>query len=634
MIEINLKRRTLYLIVLLLIACVSAVYWDVDKFEFISFDDSQYVSNNYHIFSGFNKKNMLWAFTSFYAANWHPLTWLSHMLDCQLYRLKPAGHHLTNVMFHLLNTLLLFFVLKGMTGAVWRSALVAALFGLHPLHVESVAWVSERKDVLSAFFMLLSVLFYSSFVIRQKRSYYEGALVTFALGLMAKPMIVTLPFVLLLLDFWPFRRFALTGTVSLNGDVSQKRFISLCIEKIPFLVLTAASCIVTALAQHAGKAIGKTDKFSFVAGFANAMISYVNYMGKMFWPVKLSFFYPFPATLPSIWNLLFSFIILFIITFFAIILVKKKPYFLMGWLWFLGTMVPVIGIVRVGSQAMADRYTYIPLIGLFIIFVWALYEVAARSRMFKSVTIGALLVVLCLLAYQARKQTQYWKDDLTLGNHGLSVSKENFFAYNLEGNYLLSQNNYREAFRCFATSLFLCPEQEVPLSNIGLIFLKQGKPKEAIAVYKKLLIKDPDNIMANLNCGNAYGLLGDTRSAIACFTRIITIDSTYALAIHNIGEAFEAQRDYQKCRSYLLMALQRDPNNAETYYALGNCCFYDNDMLAAVQWYKKSISLYYDFADSHRQLGKAYSSSSRHDLAQREFAIADSLTSLDTAKKR
>lgn len=620
----------MYLILFLLIASTSFAYWNVDKCEFVNFDDYQYVSNNYHITSGFDKKNILWAFTSFYAANWHPLTWLSHTLDCELYRLKPAGHHLTNLVFHLLNTLLLFLVLKGMTGAVWRSALVAALFGLHPFHVESVAWVSERKDVLSTFFMVLTLLCYSSVSIRKKWRYYFGALFMFALGLMAKPMIVTLPFVLLLLDFWPLQRLTLHTEPDLppGNSIRKKTLPLLLVEKIPFFVLAAASSIITLLAQHAGKAIGKTDKFSLLSGLANSVISYVSYIGKMFWPVNLSFFYPFPAAMPSVWNLLFSCIILIIITGIALFYLKKMPYLLMGWLWFLGTLVPVIGIIPVGSQAMADRYSYIPLIGLFIIIAWLLHDFASRSRIIKIIIITFSVAILCLITYQTRKQVQYWKNDLTLGNHGLAVSKANFFAYNIKGNYLLSQNNYDEAFRCFSTSLSLCPNQLITRSNVGLIYLKQGKPKEAVAVYKEILSKDPNDIIANLNCGNAFGMLGDTKSAIQCFNRVIAVDSSVTPAIHNLGEAFGSQKEYQKCRHFLLEAIRRDPYNAESYYALGNCCFYDNDMVEAVRWYEKSIALWYNFTDSHRQLGKAYTSCGRQDLAQRQFTIGDSLASL------
>jgi hypothetical protein len=298
-------RTTLYIVLFLLAASTFFAYWNIDSCEFISLDDHQYVSKNYHVLSGFNKKNILWAFATVEAANWHPLTWLSHELDCELYGDKPAGHHLTNLLLHIINTLLVFFVLRAMTGSVWRSALVAALFGLHPLHVESVAWVSERKDVLSTLFLFLTLLSFTFFVRHKKWRYYLGALFLFALGLMAKPMIVTLPFLLLLLDFWPFRRFEAPNlpNPASGGTFLFKKMILLSAEKIPFFILSLVSSIITVFAQHAGNAIVKTDELPLLHRIANAAVSYVSYIGKMFWPVHLSFFYPLPRGLPSAGNL-------------------------------------------------------------------------------------------------------------------------------------------------------------------------------------------------------------------------------------------------------------------------------------------------------------------------------------------
>lgn len=564
------SRQSLYLILFLLVAAMSFAYWNIDKCEFITFDDYQYVSNNYHITSGFSKKNILWSFTSFYAANWHPLTWFSHTLDCELYGLKPAGHHLTNLVFHLLNTLFLFLLLRGATGAVWRSALVAALFGLHPLHVESVAWVSERKDVLSTFFMMLTLLFYASFSIRRRRLYYFGAVIAFAFGLMAKPMLVTLPFVLLLLDFWPLRLHPLPAEPDLTpgNTILKKDLLFLLADKIPFFCLAAASCVITVLAQHGGEAIGKTDSLSLLSGLANSVISYVSYIGKMFWPVNLSFFYPFPVVMPSLWNLLFSCIILISLTGVALTVAKRMPYVIMGWLWFLGTLVPVIGIVPVGSQAMADRYTYIPLIGLFIVIAWLLRDIASRSSIVKVIVVTGSLVVLCCATYQTRKQVDYWQNDVTLGDHGLAVSKANYFAYNIKGNYLLSHHSDHEAFRCFAASLALRPDQWMPRLNLGLIYLKQGRPKEAIPLFKELLAKDSTDVLANFNCGNAYEMLGDTTVAIECFGRAIAADSLFTPAVHRLGEALGAQKEYATYRHVLSATIRRNPRDADSLETL------------------------------------------------------------------
>jgi protein O-mannosyl-transferase len=628
------SRTSLYLILFLLIASTSIAYWNIDKCEFISLDDHQYVSKNDHVMSGFNKKNILWAFTTFEAANWHPLTWLSHAFDCTLYGDKPAGHHLTNLMLHIINTLLLFFVLRAMTGSVWRSALVAALFGLHPIHVESVAWVSERKDVLSTLFMFLTMLSYTFFVLQKKCRYYFGALILFALGLLAKPMIVTLPFLLLVLDYWPFGRLQTLPEQNKLAGVSlrKKRLLILIGEKTPFIVLSLASCIITIFAQHAGNAIVKAEELSLLQRFANSVISYASYIGKVFWPVHLSFFYPLPPGLPSAGNLCLAGSMLLVITFFALIIMKKKPYVLAGWLWFLGTLVPVIGIVQVGSQAMADRYTYVPLIGVFIILSWLLGDLASRTRLLKITVITGSFIILFILIFQTRNQVGYWKNDLTLANHALAVTKDNFLAYRIKGNALLEQNIYDEAVFCFRKSLSFMPSQTSPRLNIGLVHLRQKKPREAIAVFNELLAEDSNSTLANLNCGKAYMMLGDTKSAIRCFERAIAKEPFFTAALYNLGITYGAIKDFLKCRDYLLEVVRLNPKDAEAYYSLGKCCYYGNSIEEAIQCYMKSIALDYDFPDSHRKLGEAYNSCGKADLAKKQFAIADSLASCQGIK--
>jgi tetratricopeptide (TPR) repeat protein len=621
------KRFSLYLIFILLTGCTFFAYWQVDKFDFVSFDDHQYVSKNPHVMSGFNKKNLFWAFTTFEAANWHPLTWLSHTLDCQLYGEKPAGHHLTNLMLHIANTLLLFFILRVMTGSMWKSALVAALFGLHPLHVESVAWVSERKDLLSTFFMFLSLLCYSSFAIRKKQAFYFGAVFLFAIGLLAKPMIVTLPFVLLLLDFWPLQRFSVLpeNILEARGASFKKKLLLLCAEKTPFFILTIASCVVTVLAQHAGQAIVKTNELSLLPRIENSVISYVNYIGKMFWPTHLSFFYPHPVRLPSFWILSLACVLLAGITLFALLNVKKRPYVLVGWLWYIGTLIPVIGIVQVGSQAMADRYTYFPLIGLFIIISWLLYDLTYRNRFLKITAIAFSLVILFIISITARIQAGYWKNDLALADHGIAVTKDNFLAYSIKGNYMLSLDRYSDALYCLQKSISLRPSQTAPRLNVGLIYLRQKKPREAIAVLSELLAQDSNYTLANLNCGNAYGMIGDPKSAIQCFRRAIAADPNFTAALHNLGVTYGTIKDYPNCRQYLLEAVRTNLNDAESYFWLGKCCYNDNNINEAILWYKKSIALVSDFPDSHRKLGEAYKSCGRPDLAKMQFSIADSL---------
>jgi tetratricopeptide (TPR) repeat protein len=619
------QRYYIPLILLVLIASTFFSYWDVDKCDFISLDDHQYVLKNYHVMSGFNLKNVSWAFTSFDAANWHPLTWLSHMLDCSLYGDKPAGHHLTNLVLHIVNVLLLFFALKKMTGAVWRSALVAALFALHPLHVESVAWVSERKDVLSTFFLFLTLLNYAFFVSKKKRRFFYGALVSYACGLLAKPMIVTLPFLLLLLDFWPLKRLeAHLNSVSIIR-FQWKNLLLLCIEKTPFFLLAIASSIITVFAQHAGNAIVKADEYSLLHRIANAVNSYATYIEKMFWPAHLSFFYPLPQKLPSLAGLGLACILLLLITGISLFVAKKRPYVLTGWFWFLGSLVPVIGIVQVGSQAMADRYTYVPLIGLFITSSWLFYDYTHKIRVLKIAAISISLLVLTLFSLQTRRQTGYWINDLALANHGLAVTKDNFLAYSIKGNALFDKNNYDEALFCFQKSLSYRPTQPSPRLNIGLILLRQKKPLQAIEVFNALLEEDSNNTLANLNCGNAYGIIGDTKSAITCFQRAISVDPNFTAALYNLGITYASIKEYPLCVQYLTEAVRTHPNDAESYYSLGKCCLLNNNFDDAIRWFNKSIDLVPNYPDSHRQLSEAYKKCGNPDFANKHYVIADSL---------
>jgi protein O-mannosyl-transferase len=555
----------------LLAACTAFAYWDVDKCSFSRYDDPTYVYKNRHVAAGFTKANIAWAFTSFDASNWHPVTWLSHMLDYQIYGLRPAGHHLTSLLFHILNTLLLFFALRSLTGTFWRSAFVAALFALHPLHVESVAWVSERKDVLCAFFMFISLLCYSSYVQRRRHwDFYCFALFFFVLGLMAKPMIVTLPFVLLLCDFWPLGRFGTTADPAIAQNAGQRahRFLPVLAEKIPFFFLSLTSCIITVLSQRAGNAIVKATELSLPLRFENSALSYVKYVQKMFWPGGLSFFYPVSVYPHFVWKVCLALALILLISLCAVVRRKKQPYLLVGWLWFLGTLVPVIGLVQVGSQALADRYTYIPLVGLFIIVAWLVCDLAGGSTWPRVLAVSGSCVALVLLALQTRVQAGYWQNDLALSEHALAVNRNNFLAYSMKGNFLLARGDYDSALACFAQSIALCPSQIPPRMNTGSILLGRGKAREAIGVFTQLLALDSAYAPAYLDCGKAYAILGKRDSAIACFCRAIAIDPGYSPALYNLGAVFEAMGNYRESMGYLVRACRADTADAEAFLEL------------------------------------------------------------------
>ncbi len=428
---ISSNRTSLYFY--LLIALVTtAVYWQVAQHDFVSFDDYQYITNNPWVNRGLTAEGVNWAFTAFYEGNWHPLTWLSHMLDVEMYGMKATGHHLTNVFLHVTNALLLLFLLNRFTGAFWRSVFVAALFALHPLHVESVAWAAERKDVLSTLLCMLTLLAYGRYTAQPNLSRYLATFVLFILGLMAKPMLVTLPGILLLMDFWPLNRMDI-GKNQLKAESSASgsactTLLRIVLEKLPFLLISVVSCVVTYLAQQQSGSTAGSVPFDIRLG--NALVSYVSYIGKIIWPHNLAAFYPFPDSI-HFWQVSGAAVILMAISSTVFLLRRSSPYLTVGWLWYLGTLVPVIGFVKVGSQAMADRYSYIPSIGFFIMLVWGINALFATWRLQRRVVFIVALLVFSALSAQTWKQVGYWRNTVTLFEHSLIVTGTNFYANNI-----------------------------------------------------------------------------------------------------------------------------------------------------------------------------------------------------------
>ena len=464
------RKRLTTAIYAALAAVTLLVYLPVLRHEFVHYDDTDYITENPHVTAGLTRDGVVWAFTTAHAANWHPLTWLSHMLDCQLYGLHPAGHHLTNVLLHTANALLLFFLLNKMTGALWRSALVAALFAWHPLHVESVAWAAERKDVLSALFWMLTLITYTNYA--QKKSFnhqpstinYLLALLFFACGLMSKPMVVTLPCVLLLLDFWPLRRIA-------NFQFSISNFKILLLEKIPFFVLSAGSCFITLHAQAAAR--WPSVSLPLDTRLANAVMSCLRYLSKMFWPVDLALIYPYPhrwpagavilaAALLAAWTALFLW------------RARRHPHLAVGWLWYLGTLVPAIGLVQVGVQSMADRYTYLPSIGIFILVVWGandLLKLRPQLKRFVGLAAGAALAG-CLTVTSI--QLNYWQNSVALFWHTIQVTTDNYSAYNCLGSEMETSGKLDAAESLYADSVRVEPDFALGQFHLGMMRLERG----------------------------------------------------------------------------------------------------------------------------------------------------------------
>jgi Flp pilus assembly protein TadD len=555
------------MICLFLIVATIAVYWQVANHDFLNYDDREYVTGNYHVQAGLTWEGIIWAFTTFHATNWHPLAWLSHMLDCQIYGLNAGGHHLTNLLIHVVNALLLFVLLKRMTGALWRSAFVAALFALHPLHVESVAWVAERKDVLSTFFWITTTWAYVHYVEHPRFGTYLLVLVSFALGLMAKPMLVTLPFVLLLLDYWPLQRYQFGHSEanprkSINNSHQRLIPLHLIREKVPFFVLAAASSVVTFLAQQSGGAVTPLDKLALSVRMANALVSYVSYMGKMIWPIRLAVIYPHPGTLP-IWQAAAAGLLLVCISVFVIRTARRSPYLAVGWLWYLGTLVPVIGVVQVGKQCMADRYTYVPLIGLFVIIAWGIADVAKRwsyQRLVLAISTGVVLLALMVCTWF---QVTHWRDSISLFTHTLDVTGENYEAHNNLGVARGEQGRFKEAVGHFSKALQIMPNYAVTHNNIGSVLARRGNLEEAIGHFSKALQLDPRLAEAHICMGVALSRQGSVNGAIDHFSRALEIRPDNVELRNNLGVALARQGRLDEAIDHFSRALRVKPDNLE-----------------------------------------------------------------------
>jgi len=485
----------------LLAVCVSlaittlVVYWQVRSHDFIDFDDDHYVTKNEDVQAGLTWQGVKWAFAATHAWNWHPLTWLSHMLDCELYGLNPAGHHLTSVMFHIANTLLLFLVFRHMTGHFWRSTFIAGLFALHPLHVESVAWVSERKDVLSSLFWLLTMWFYIRYAERLRFAAYLPVVVSLGLGLMAKQMLVTLPFILLLLDYWPLQRFP---RPSQKKRERKARFapasLAQCfMEKVPLLVLSAIGSLIIYLIQDKVALVKSATLIPTHYRLGNALVSYARYTVKMFYPLNLGILYPHPERNLRLWHVLVAVCLLLTITAVAIRLRRSRRWLFVGWFWYLGTLVPVIGLVQVGLQAMADRYTYVPLIGLSVVVTYGAAEILEKQK-FRNVALAtAAAIVLSALSTLTFLQLRHWKNSITLYEHTVAVTKDNdVLHYNL-GQLFLAQDRTDDAIEHFREAVRIRPEQHTIHNNLGILLTRQGKIDLAIYHFQQVLKYRPDD---------------------------------------------------------------------------------------------------------------------------------------------
>jgi tetratricopeptide (TPR) repeat protein len=637
----------------MLAAVTMAVYWPAIHCGFINYDDPQYVTLNRHVRQGLTPSGLRWALGTGLTANWHPVTWLSHMIDAEVFGLNPAGHHLVSVLFHAANAVLLFILLRALTGAQWRSAFVAALFALHPLHVESVAWIAERKDVLSTFFGLLSLVAYTGYAqgggggrraavggrqsdvgcrraedgdqvrpptsdLRSPTSdlrlpTYGLSLLFFALGLMSKPMLVTWPFVMLLLDYWPLGR----GKRGEERDEKAESFgtthhsplTSLILEKLPFFIVSIVFCVVTFLVQKHSGAVLSLAKIPLGMRIENMFVSYARYLEKLLWPADLAVVYPYPAEWPLGW-VIFSAILVVGLCVAGWWLGRRWPFIRTGWFWFFGTLIPVIGLVQVGNQSMADRYTYVPSIGVFILLVWgvcALFGLPDENRRgiveafptgngsARRVAIAGGIVILGACAARTWDQLSYWQDSETLFRHTVAVTRNNGLAYDNLGFSLFEKGRLEEAMACYHVALEIHPKDAIAQDGIGCCFFNGGRIDDAIA----------------------------------WFQRSLATGANPSTTLFNLGSALAQRQRYSEAIHYFTASLQSDPENSDAQDSLGNVLFRQNRYAEAMDCYRAAMRIAPDHANAHRDMGRALYQQGRFEEALQEYHIAERLAPND-----
>jgi tetratricopeptide (TPR) repeat protein len=595
----SVKKSFVIFTYFVLILSTLLVFWQVRNFDFAKYDDNDYVYENPHVLNGLTKDGVIWAFTTNRSANWHPLTWLSLMLDCQLSLpggASPGWMHLMNLILHLANTLLVFAVLRKMTGALWPSAFVAAAFALHPMHVESVAWIAERKDVLSTLFLLLTLAAYVGYVRRRGLVRYVLTVLLFASGLLAKPMLVTLPALLLLLDYWPLNRFTaeLAETAKKKNKINSacsavsavKSPVWLIAEKIPFIALSVVSSAVTFLVQRGSGAMAHIDALPLRDRAANVFLSYARYIGKLFWPQNLAVFYPFDADRFAFWQVAMCVLLLLVISIFVIRFGRNRKYLLVGWFWFVATLVPVIGLVQVGLQSFADRYTYIPYIGLFIMIAWGLPELLSKWPQRKIALGLSMVIVLTTLGICTHRQVSYWNNSLTLFSHAIEVTQNNYIAHNNLGVAYNSIGRYQEAVESYKQTIRIKPDYADAHYNLGVAYDKLGRGKDEIEAYKQAIRIKPDYAKAHYNLGVSYEGLGRYQDAIDAYKQTIRIKPDYAEAYLNLGVTYYKLGRYQDTVEPYKQAIKIKPDFVLAHYNLGVTYLVTGDKSSALEEYE------------------------------------------------
>jgi Flp pilus assembly protein TadD len=598
-----------------------AAYWSVTGNGFINYDDQAYVTDNRHVQKGLGLEEMVWAFTASYLSNWHPMTWLSLMLDRELYGVNAGGYHGTNVVLHLAAGLLLFSFLFRTTDRLWPSGTVAGLFLIHPLHVESVAWVAERKDVLSGLFWMLSLWCYAGYAQRPRLGRYLWVVLFFVLGLMSKPMGVTLPFVLLLLDYWPLGRIGFSRgrtTACGRGDASERlksggtgillfpqaTLKQLILEKVPLFAITSLSSIITYIAQQEGEAVVSLHNLPFADRMGNAVVSYAAYLVKMFWPFNLAVIYSHPGKWPT-GEILLSLGLMLLITGAVLAKGRRHSYLPVGWFWYLGTLVPVIGLVQVGGQAMADRYTYLPLIGIFIAVSWGFADLLPDGRCRRAIAGAVLASVMTALVFVTQIQVEYWKSSLTLFGHAILVTENNYQAHNHLARALAAEKRFAEAEDHYREAIRIRPTYMQPYLNLGLARMEQGMFPEALACFSEALKIKPGDGEAHLARGNLY-LKKELWDAAVVEYRLALKEKPYdSMLRNNLGLALTRTGDVRQAMREFHEAIRLIPEHAGAHNNLAMLLMGKGQVDEAIGHFQEAIRHQPEYASAHYRLAMA-----------------------------
>jgi Flp pilus assembly protein TadD len=603
--------RREFFICLILIVVTLAAFWQVRNHEFVHLDDYEHITENRHLHGGLSIEGVGWSFSFTDVAYWHPMTWLSLMLDYELYGLSPSGYHLSNLLLHILSVLFLFLALRRMTGSIWQSGFVASLFALHPLNVESVAWAVERKNVLSSLFLMLTLWFYARYVERSTLGRYLLVLLVFALGLMSKPTLVTVPLILLLLDYWPLNRLQpvptgghfdqpSTHSMLFGGRTSQA--FRLILEKVPFFVLATISIFLTVLSSQHLEALVATTSVPLSLRIGNGLISYVSYIGKMIWPSNLAVFYPPPETIPW-WQVAAAILFLMILFFLVLRTLKTRPYLAVGWLWYVVTLVPSLGLVQAGLwPAMADRFAYIPLIGLFLMVAWGVPELLAKYRYRKTVFAICTTVLLASFTMVTILQVRYWRDSFTLFQQAVKVTTNNYVAHDSLGNALAQKGMLEQAIAHYQEALKINPNLVNTHNNLGVALLKRGEINRAIAHYYQALRLKSDSAETHNNLGVALFNLGQLDKAISHYRTAIKLDPNFSKAHNNLGNALARKGKLDEAISQYSRALELKTNYPEAHNNLGVALAQQGKMDEAIVHFDQALRLKPDYAQARVNL--------------------------------